>query len=136
MSAGHPHGPSDLPPPETQEVSNGIFAYLQPDGSWGLNNTGFIVGRGGVVAVDTCFTESRTRALLEAMGKVTDLPVRTLVNTHHHGDHTNGNYLLPSATIVGHELCRQRGHTVIPRKAPTPITTRTIPQMIIRPTPT
>ena len=30
-----------------------------------------------------------------------------LVNTHHHGDHTNGNCLLPFATIVGHERCRQ-----------------------------
>ena len=107
MSTAHPHGPTELPPPQTREVSDGIFAYLQPDGSWGLNNTGFIVGKDGLVAVDTCFTESRTRALLEAMRRVTHLPVRTLVNTHHHGDHTNGNYLLPSATIVGHELCRQ-----------------------------
>ena len=31
---------------------------------------------------------------------------RTLVNTHHHGDHTNGNCLLPYAAIIGHEHCR------------------------------
>jgi cyclase len=29
------------------------------------------------------------------------------VNTHHHGDHTNGNCLLPGATVVGHERCRE-----------------------------
>ncbi len=29
-----------------------------------------------------------------------------LVNTHHHGDHTHGNWLLPAAAVVGHELCR------------------------------
>jgi cyclase len=29
------------------------------------------------------------------------------VNTHHHGDHTNGNCLVPYATIIGHERCRQ-----------------------------
>ena len=33
--------------------------------------------------------------------------MRTLINTHHHGDHTNGNRLLPDATIVGHEECRR-----------------------------
>jgi cyclase len=34
--------------------------------------------------------------------------VRTLVNTHHHGDHTHGNFLLgPGVTIVGHEKCRE-----------------------------
>ena len=37
---------------------------------------------------------------------VTDRPVRTLINTHHHGDHTFGNYLFPGATIVGHERVR------------------------------
>ena len=33
--------------------------------------------------------------------------MRVLVNTHHHGDHTHGNYLLPSAAIVAHEKCRE-----------------------------
>jgi cyclase len=33
--------------------------------------------------------------------------VRTLVNTHHHGDHTYGNYLFGGATIVAHERCRE-----------------------------
>ena len=32
---------------------------------------------------------------------------RLLVNTHHHGDHTNGNCLLPEATIIGHHRCRE-----------------------------
>jgi cyclase len=33
--------------------------------------------------------------------------VRTLVNTHHHGDHTHGNYLATAATIIGHRRCRE-----------------------------
>jgi cyclase len=33
--------------------------------------------------------------------------VTTLVNTHHHGDHTNGNCLFDGATIVGHRNCRE-----------------------------
>ena len=34
--------------------------------------------------------------------------MRVLVNTHHHGDHTFGNYLLAGeAAIIGHELCRE-----------------------------
>ncbi|HEY3058785.1 MAG TPA: MBL fold metallo-hydrolase, partial [Chloroflexota bacterium] len=33
-------------------------------------------------------------------------PIRTLINTHHHGDHTHGNCLLPLATIIGHPRCR------------------------------
>ena len=105
--AGHVSSFDELPPPSLEEVSPGVYAYIQLDGSWGLNNTGFITGSDAVSVVDTCFTEARTRAFLGAIGGVTGLPIRTLVNTHHHGDHTHGNYLLPGASIVGHELCRQ-----------------------------
>jgi cyclase len=93
-------------PPRVEEVSDGIHAYIQPDGTWWINNTGFLVGDRGVVSVDACSTERRTRAYLETIASVTPLPVRTLVNTHHHGDHTFGNYLFPGATIVGHERTR------------------------------
>jgi cyclase len=97
----------ELPPPQIQEVSDGVFAYLQPDGSWGLNNPGFLVGSEAVVVIDTCFTERRSRTFYDAIRGVTDRPLRTLINTHHHGDHTHGNYVfLPAATIIGHELCR------------------------------
>src|SRR5437588_10991262 len=56
-----------LPPPHTVEVAESVFAYVQPDGSWWLNNTGFVVGGDDVVAVDATSTERRTRALLDAI---------------------------------------------------------------------
>ncbi len=87
---GHP-----LPPPHTDEVADGVFAYVQPDGTWWINNTGFVVGTSGVLCIDTCATEVRTRAFLDAVDAVAGPGRRTLVNTHHHGDHTNGNCLLP-----------------------------------------
>lgn len=89
------------------EVSEGIFAYTQPDGSWWINNTGVLVGRRGVTSIDACATERRTRAYLAAIETVSARPVRTLINTHHHGDHTYGNFLFSGATVVGHERTRQ-----------------------------
>ena len=105
MSTSHVE-PDTLAPPYIEEVSAGIFAYIQPDGSWFLNNTGFLVGREAVVSIDTTSTERRTRDYLAAIARVSDRPVRTLINTHHHGDHTHGNCLLPQATILGHPRCR------------------------------
>lgn len=105
-----PHLTSGSPGPRgahSVEVAEGVFAYVQPDGGWFVNNTGFVVGRSGVVSVDTCATHDRTRAYLSAIGQITPQPVRTLVNTHHHGDHTYGNHLLPGATIIGHEKVRE-----------------------------
>ena len=92
---------------QTVEVADGIFAYIQPDGTWWRNNTGFVVGSRGVVSVDSCSTERRTKAYLDAIAMVTPRPVRTVVNTHHHGDHTFGNSLFPGATIVAREAARE-----------------------------
>ena len=100
---GHHAG---LDPPRVQEVSDGVFAYVQPDGTWFINNTGFLVGGAGVTSVDACSTERRTRAYLAAIAETSPQPVRTLINTHHHGDHTHGNYLFGGATIVAHDRCR------------------------------
>ncbi len=43
MSSSHGHGHDGdgaLPPPRLEEVSRGVCAYIQPDGSWWINNTG------------------------------------------------------------------------------------------------
>ena len=104
---GHDHHDDTLGPPSLEEVADHVFAYVQPDGTWWINNTGFVVGEEGVVAVDTCATEVRTRLFLEHVGSVTSEPLRVLVNTHHHGDHTHGNYLTHPAAIIGHDRCRE-----------------------------
>jgi len=92
--------------PEVQEISAGIYAYVQPDGTWWINNTGFLTGPQGVISIDTCSTQRRTQAYRDAIAAVTPAPVRTVINTHHHGDHTFGNCLFPGASIVAHERAR------------------------------
>lgn len=107
MSSSADQPTAFAPPTTSREISDGIHAYVQPDGTWWINNTGFLVGANGVVSIDACSTERRTRAYLDAIRAVTPLPVRTLVNTHHHGDHTFGNYLFRTATIVAQDNARE-----------------------------
>jgi glyoxylase-like metal-dependent hydrolase (beta-lactamase superfamily II) len=99
---------STVGPPELVEVTPGVLAYIQPDGSWMLNNTGAVVGGEAVLMIDTTSTERRNRRLWDVISEATgERPVRTLINTHHHGDHTFGNWMMPaSTTIVAHRLCR------------------------------
>jgi len=92
--------------PEVIEVSAGVYAYVQPDGTWWINNTGFLTGPQGAISIDSCSTERRTRAYQAAIAAVTQAPVRAVVNTHHHGDHTFGNCLFPNAALIGHERAR------------------------------
>ncbi len=92
---------------QATEVSDGIYAYVQHDGSWWINNTGFLVGKREVVSVDTCSTVARTDAYRSAIAAVTDRPVTTVLNTHHHGDHTFGNFRFPGATVLGRDGLRE-----------------------------
>ena len=59
MSSIH-HDVTTPGPPQLQEVDDGVYAYIQPDGTWWINNTGFLVANKGVVSIDACATERRT----------------------------------------------------------------------------
>ncbi|GII22787.1 MBL fold metallo-hydrolase [Planosporangium mesophilum] len=104
--SSHAHAET-LGPGRTEEVADGVFAFIQPDGSWMINNAGFLPARDGVAVIDAASTERRTRDLLRAIAKTSPAPIRTLVNTHSHPDHTAGNGLFGTATIVGHENARR-----------------------------
>jgi cyclase len=91
------HEHPELGPPELVEVADRVFAYIQPDGTWYINNTGFVVGGESVISVDACSTERRTRAYRDRIASVTPAPVTVLINTHHHGDHTYGNFVFSPA---------------------------------------
>ncbi|HEV7625963.1 MAG TPA: MBL fold metallo-hydrolase [Streptomyces sp.] len=94
--------------PYTEKVAEGVHAYVQPDGGWCLNNAGWISDGTSTVLVDTAATLRRTGRLRQALlASGAPLP-STVVNTHHHGDHTYGNTLFtPAATVIGHEACRR-----------------------------
>ncbi|WPB95973.1 MBL fold metallo-hydrolase [Streptomyces malaysiensis] len=98
------------PPPDGRlvEVADDIYAWIQPDGTWWINNAGFVAGDTSIAVVDTCTTERRTRAFLEAVETACpSRPLEFAINTHHHGDHTYGNCLLPTTTrLIGHENMR------------------------------
>jgi cyclase len=86
------------------EVADGVFAYLQPDGSWGWSNAGLIVNGGRSLLVDTLFDLKLTREMLDAMAPVAG-SIETVVNTHANGDHCWGNELIPDARVIASKEC-------------------------------
>lgn len=98
----------EVPPPTVEEVSKDIYAYIQLDGSWFLNNAGCIVGERSATVIDTTGTEKRARAFHATVREVTQHPVSALINTHSHGDHTHGNFMFsPASAIIASERCRR-----------------------------
>jgi glyoxylase-like metal-dependent hydrolase (beta-lactamase superfamily II) len=83
------------------ELGDGLFAYLQPDGTWGWSNAGLVTADGASLLVDTLFDLSLTREMLDAMRPVTDRqPIDAALNTHGNGDHCFGNQLLPASAEI------------------------------------
>ncbi|MGW6576865.1 MBL fold metallo-hydrolase [Streptomyces sp. NPDC054945] len=93
--------------PYLVQPAPGVYAYVQPDGGWCLNNAGFVSDGGRTLLVDTAATERRALALRDAVVAAGVPLPRTVVNTHHHGDHTYGNGVFtPEALILGHDRAR------------------------------
>ncbi len=71
------------------QVAPGVYAAIGRAGV--ASNGAFIVNQDDVLVVDTHYRPSWARDLIAEIKKVTDKPVRYVVNTHWHNDHTQGN---------------------------------------------
>jgi glyoxylase-like metal-dependent hydrolase (beta-lactamase superfamily II) len=89
------------------ELAEDVYAYVQAGGGLCVANAGLIVGAEGCIVIDALFAPSMTQAFRAEIARVTDEPVRLLINTHHHIDHTVGNAQFPEATIVSHANSRR-----------------------------
>ena len=92
-----------------QEVGDGLYAYLQPDGGWGWSNAGLIVDGDSTLLVDTLFDLALTEEMLCEMRAAVPAAARvdTLVNTHANGDHCFGNQLMGDARIIASERTKE-----------------------------
>ncbi len=69
-------------------------------------SAGVIAGPQWAVVIDTLMPQE-TLTIREFIDQKLKLPVKYIINTHHHADHCWGNCFFPGATIIGHERCRQ-----------------------------
>jgi len=81
------------------ELADRTYIYKNRGG-----NIGLYIGREGTLVIDTQF-EDVTEDLLKVIRRFSDKPVKYVLNTHHHGDHTggNGNLRKEGALIIAHD---------------------------------
>ncbi len=68
---------------------------------------GAITGPQWAVVIDTLAIPEETIAMRSFIEETLGVPVRYVINTHHHADHTWGNCFFPGATVISHALCRE-----------------------------
>jgi len=92
------------PPVKLDKLSDRLFQILGGRGA----NGGVYVGTDGVLVIDAKMTKESVDQTIEEIKKITDKPIKYLVDTHSDGDHIYGNRFFPEAvTIIAHEKCRE-----------------------------
>ena len=96
-----------------QRITESVYAYADvknasPSNSFGAN-AGIIIGKDAVAVVDTLGTAKEARAMIAQIRRITTKPIRYVINTHFHYDHTLGNGAFDQlgAVVVAHERCRK-----------------------------
>lgn len=90
-----------------EKIADGVYYSTSSSLMATGGNHTIIVGDHDVFLVDAGATAAAGRAVLEDIKLITDKPVRWVVNTHFHWDHTNANSIYgPEVQIIGHEFVR------------------------------
>ncbi len=89
-----------------ERVSDDIYVFTSE--VYAQVTAGVVTYPEGAVLIDTLAFPFETAEIKDFVEKRLGHPVRYLIYTHYHADHTNGAYLFPGAEVVAHALCRER----------------------------
>jgi len=88
-----------------ERVADNVYVFTSDQ--YALVNAGAVVGPEWSVVIDTLPYPEETQEIRDFVEGRLESPVRYVVNTHHHADHSLGNCRFPGARVIGHRLCRE-----------------------------
>ena len=86
---------------QIEEIANGVYARIVE----GLTNSGIIVGPSEIMVIDSLRVPSHAKALIDDVKRISDKPIKYLIDTHSHWDHSWGNEEFNDSVIIGHDNC-------------------------------
>src|SRR5919106_3023491 len=88
-----------------ERVSENVF-WFQSE-VYAQVTAGVVAGPQWAVVIDTLALPDETLSMREFIEHELNVPVRYVINTHYHADHTWGNCFFPGATVIAHARCRE-----------------------------
>ncbi|MCJ7694098.1 MAG: MBL fold metallo-hydrolase [Anaerolineaceae bacterium] len=87
-----------------ERVSENVY-WFQSE-TYAQVTAGAVVGPQWAVVIDTLMPQD-TITMRDYIENDLSVPVKYVINTHHHADHCWGNCFFPNATVIAHKLCRE-----------------------------
>ncbi len=87
-----------------ERVADNVYVFSSEH--YALVNAGAVIGPEWSVVIDTLAFSDETQEIRDFVEGRLASPIRYVVNTHHHADHSLGNSWFPNAKVIGHALCR------------------------------
>ncbi len=87
-----------------ERVSDNVYSFQSS--TYAQVTAGVIAGPNWAVVIDTLAYPEETLAIRDFVEQELKVPVRYVINTHYHADHSWGNCFFPGAMIVSSKLCR------------------------------
>jgi len=90
------------------KVADGVYHAIGTGTLTVVGNSSVIVNDNDVIVVDDHVSPAAAWVLINEIKKITNKPVRTVINTHFHFDHAHGNQVFDKdVSIIGHEFTRE-----------------------------
>src|SRR5258706_218371 len=83
--------------PRVKKLADGVYVHT---GNGYDSNSGIILTDDGVIVIDTGQNPIESRDIMATVRKLTPLPVRIVIDTEPHGDHTTGHFVFPQAIVI------------------------------------
>jgi cyclase len=90
---------------QRERVADNVYSFQSE--IYAQVTAGAVIGPNWAVVIDTLPVPEETLSIRDFIEQEINVPIRYVINTHYHADHTWGNCFFPGATIVGSQLCRE-----------------------------
>ncbi len=90
---------------QRERIADNVYSFQSE--YYAQVTAGVVIGPEWAVAIDTLAFPEETLEIREFVEEELKVPVRYVVNTHYHADHSWGNCYFPGAIVISHHLCRE-----------------------------
>ena len=95
---------------QRERIADNVY-YFQSD-LYAQVTAGAVIGPNWAVVIDTLAMPEESTQIRTFIEQELNLPVRYVINTHYHADHSWGSCFFPNATVIAHTLCRTKLATI------------------------